>query len=49
MVTEKISCITWGSRIIFEQCKMGSVKTYAIFKNNCSLALAFFFRRVKKI
>ena len=46
MVTEK-SCIRWGSRIIFEY--RGSVKSYSIFKNTCSLVLLFAFGRERKI
>ena len=46
MVAEKISCVRWGSRIIFEH--RSSVKTYAIFKHKCSLTLLFSFGGVKK-
>ena len=46
-VTEKIGCVRWDRRTIFDN--GGSVKTCTIFKHKCTLALLFSFGGVKKI
>ena len=44
---KKLSCVRWGSRIVFEH--RGSVKTYTIIKHKWSLFLLFSCGVVKKI